>query len=136
MRKRILFIEDERFFLEQIQTALTGYEITPAYSAPEGIRLVQSKEFDAVLLDIMMPPPEDIDPEIVDYGRSTGVEICRKIKELKPELPVVILTVVRDPGILGRIAEAGATEVINKPASSSEVSASLDKALNLKTQVP
>jgi len=133
MKKRILFIEDERFFLEQIQMALTSYEITPAYSAPEGIELAQSKNFDAVLLDIMMPPSEDMDPESVDYGRSTGVEVCRKIKELKPDLPVVALTVVRDPGILERIAEAGANGILNKPASSSEVSASLDEVLNPDT---
>jgi len=136
MKKRILFIEDERFFLEQIQMALTDYEITPAYTAPEGIELAQSKKFDAVLLDIMMPPPDDMDPESVDYGRSTGVEICRKIKGMKPELPVIILTVVRDPAILERIAEAGAAEVVNKPASSSEVSASLDKVLNPEAQTP
>lgn len=130
MSKRVLFIEDEKFFLEELQIALTDYEITPAYSAPRGMELVQSSDFDAVLLDIMMAPPEDIDPECVGYGRSTGVELCRRIKNLKPELPVVVLTVVRDPGILKKIEEAGAARVINKPASSSVVSASLDEVLS------
>ena len=130
MKKRILFIEDERFFLEGIQLALTQYDITPAYSAPDGIKLARNEDFDAVLLDIMMPPPEDIDPEYVGYGRSTGVEICRRIKELHPQLPVIILSVVRDLGILERINEAGADRIINKPVSSSEVSAILDEVLN------
>ena len=127
MMKRILFIEDEKFFLEELQIALADYEITPAYSAPSGMELVQSEDFDAVLLDIMMPPPDDMNPECVDYGRSTGVELCRRIKNLKPELPIVVLTVVRDPVILERIKEAGATKVINKPVPSSVVSASLDE---------
>ena len=129
MKKRILFIEDEEFFLEQLQIALTDYEIIPARSAPRGMELIENGDFDAVLLDIMMPPPEDMDPETVDYGRSTGVEICRRIKDIRPELPVVVLTIVRDPGILTRIKEAGATIIINKPVSSSVVSASLDDVL-------
>ena len=130
MKKRVLFIEDERFFLEQLQMALTDYEITPAYSAVKGMELIQDGDFDAVLLDIMMSPSEDMDPEFVDYGRSTGVEICRRIKNLKPELPVIALTVVRDPGILDRIREAGAARVLNKPASSSAVSECLSEVLS------
>jgi len=133
MRKRVLFVEDEKFFLEELQLALTNYEITPAYSAAGAMEIFQSGDFDAVLLDIMMPPSEDMDPEDVNYGRSTGVEICRRIKELKPELPVVVLTVVRDPGILERIEGAGADRIINKPVSSSEVSVGLDEVLNVKT---
>ncbi len=132
MKKRILFIEDERFFLEELQLALTQYDITPAYSAPGGLELIQNGDFDAVLLDIMMPPPEDMDPEHVGYGRSTGVEVCRRIKELHPQLPVVILSVVRDPEILEQIKEVGADRIINKPVSSSEVSAILDEVLDVK----
>ena len=132
MKKRILFIEDEKFFLEELQIALTDYDITPAYSALSGMELVQNKNFDAVLLDIMMPPPADMDPERVSYGRSTGVELCRRIRELKSQLPIVVLSVVRDPGILEKIAEVGADRIINKPVSSSEVSAILDEVLDTK----
>ena len=133
MSKRVLFIEDEKFFLEELQIALTEYDITPAYSASKGMELIQSKDFDAVLLDIMMPPPEDIDPEGVDYGRSTGVELCRRIKNLKPELPIIVLTAVRDPEILKKIKEVGAAKIINKPVSSGIVSASLNEVLSTET---
>lgn len=129
MKKRILFIEDEKFFLEQLQMALIDYEITPAYSASSGMELIQSRDFDAVLLDIMMPPPSDVDPEFVDYGRSTGVELCRQIRSIKPDIPIVALTVVRDPGILEKIAGAGATKIINKPVSSKLVNISLSDVL-------
>ena len=132
MKKRILFIEDEKFFSEELQIALTDYEITPAYSAPSGMELAQNEDFDAVLLDIMMPPPADMNPERVGYGRSTGVELCRMIKEIKPHLPIVIISVVRDPAILERIKTVGADRVINKPVSSSEVSAILDEILEVK----
>ena len=130
MKKRILFIEDERFFLEQLQMALTDYEITPAYSAVKGMELIQNGDFDAVLLDIMMSPLYDMNPECVNYGRTTGVELCRRIRDLKPNLPIVVLTVVRDPEILERIADAGADRIINKPVPASTISASLDEVLN------
>lgn len=134
-KKRILFIEDEKFTLEQLQIALEDYdyEIVPASSATEGMNLVSKLNFDAVLLDIMMPPPEDIDPEIVGNGRTTGVEICRRIRHLKPELPIVVLSVVRDPGILRRINEAGADEIINKPALPSKINDTLSRILHNST---
>ena len=129
MSKRVLFIEDEKFFLEGLQIALTDYEIIPAYSAPRGMELMQDGDFDAVLLDIMMPPAEDMNPEDVGYGRTTGVELCRRIRNLKPELPIVVLTVVRDPGILAEIQAAGASKVLNKPVSSGMVRDSLEEIL-------
>jgi len=130
MKKRVLVIEDERFFLEGLQIALSGYEITPAYSASRGMELAQRRDFDAVLLDIMMSPLDDMDPECVNYGRTTGVELCRRIRDLKPNLPIVVLTVVRDPEILERIADAGADRIINKPVPASTISASLDEVLD------
>ena len=131
MKKRVLLIEDDKFLLEQLQIAMEDYEIVPASSAVLGMELVSKMEFDAVLLDIMMPPPDDIDPEIVRYGRTTGVEICKKIRHLKPSLPIIILSVVRDPGILKKIHEAGANEILNKPVFPSKINEILKKVLNM-----
>jgi len=115
MKKKVLFIEDEEFLLEQLQIALGDYDIIPASSAQKGMEFIQKTQFDAVLLDIMMPPSDDMDPELVGYGRSTGVEICRRIKNENPDIPIVALSVVRDPKILNRIKDAGVDEIINKP---------------------
>jgi CheY-like chemotaxis protein len=131
-KKRILFIEDDKFTLEQLQIALEDYDydIIPASSAVKAMDLINRMNFDGVLLDIMMPPPEDIDPELVGNGRTTGVEICRRIKHLKPDLPIVVLSVVRDPGILRRIEEAGADEIINKPALPNKINEALVSVLH------
>lgn len=129
MKKKVLYIEDEKFLLEQVQIALEDFDIVLASSAVKGMELVNKMDFDAVLLDIMMPPPDDIDPEIVGYGRTTGVEICRRIRNLKPHLPIVILSVVRDPGILGKIKDAGANEILYKPALPNKIIETLNKVL-------
>jgi len=129
MNKRVLYIEDEKFLLEQIQIALEDFEVIPVSSAAEGMELVNKMDFDAVLLDIMMPPPDDIDPETVGYGRTTGVEVCRRIRNMKPHLPIVVLSVVRDPGIINRIKAAGANEILYKPAPPSKIIDTLNNVL-------
>jgi len=137
MRKQILFIEDDKFLLEQLHIALkTHYDIIPASSVIEGMEALEKMNFDAVILDIMMPPPDDIDAELIGYGRTTGIEICRRIKNIKPDLPVIILSVVRDPGILDRITNAGADEIINKPALPSKIDEVLRKILNQEPLIP
>ncbi|HGJ65365.1 TPA: response regulator [bacterium] len=137
MNKQILFIEDDKFLLDQLHIALKDYyDIIPASSAIEGLEALEKMNFDAVILDIMMPPPDDIDAELVGYGRTTGIEICRRIKNIKPDLPVIILSVVRDPGILDRISNAGADAIINKPALPSKIDEVIRKVLNQEVFMP
>jgi len=131
MKKKILFIEDEKFLLRQLPIALTNYEIVPAESASKGLKLVESEDFDAVLLDIMMPPSEDMDLEVVDYGMKTGVEICKRIKQAKQSLPVVVLTVVRDREILREIRKE-ADSIVHKPVRPKEIDDALSKVLTNK----
>jgi len=130
MKKRILFIEDDKFLLEQLQIALEDFEIVPTSSASTGLEMLDKERYDGVLLDIMMPPPEDMDAELVGYGRTTGIEICRRIRYQDPGLPIVVLSVVRDAGILDRIHKAGADEIINKPALPNKITEILNKVLD------
>lgn len=62
-----------------------------------------------------MPPSVDIVPEKVEFGRETGIEVARRLKELKSEVPIIALTVVNDPDIKARMQEAGICHIINKP---------------------
>jgi DNA-binding response OmpR family regulator len=64
----------------------------------------------------MMPPSADMDAEAVEYGRETGVEIARRMKALKPQVPIIALTVVSDPEIRTKMREAGIAYIINKPS--------------------
>lgn len=130
MKRQILFIEDDKFLLEQLQIALEDFEIIPTSSASMGLEMLNKARYDAVLLDIMMPPPEDMDAELVGYGRTTGIEVCRRIRYLNPDLPIVVLSVVRDVGILDRIHKAGADEIINKPALPNKITETLNKVLD------
>jgi CheY-like chemotaxis protein len=114
---RILYIEDEIDMVKDLPPVMKewGLDITATVSIEEAFRLFSKESFDAVLLDICMPPPVDIDPEKVEYGRETGVEVARRLKNQRPEVPIISLTVVTDPEIKARMRGAGICRIISKP---------------------
>jgi two-component system NtrC family response regulator len=80
-RRSVLLIDDEALFLEVMVKVLGRHGIT-AHSATDGlvgIELMTRVHPDAVVLDLKMP------------GEG-GLEVLRKIKELDPLIPVIILT--------------------------------------------
>jgi DNA-binding NarL/FixJ family response regulator len=77
----ILLIDDEKFLLETVSDDLkeSGYEVTTAVSGEEGLRSFEILQHDLVIIDLKM---EGMD----------GLEVSRKIKQLNPKTPVMILT--------------------------------------------
>lgn len=88
MTKKILMIDDDPDFVSGIKAILdkAGFEVEVAYNPKEGLQALQTKQYDLLLLDIMM-------------GRGAeGIMIARKLrKDIKlRELPVLILTGMRE----------------------------------------
>ena len=77
----LLWVDDEIELLKAHLLFLEkkGYEVMTVTNASDAIDLCQEKNFDLVLLDEQMP------------GLS-GLETLRRIKELQPSLPVVMVT--------------------------------------------
>lgn len=80
---KVLFLEDERYLVQDLPRLLKskGLNMIGTTSITEALELFAKEKFDAVLLDIMMPPAEDMDAEALDYGRETGVEVvgCKSL---------------------------------------------------------
>jgi two-component system alkaline phosphatase synthesis response regulator PhoP len=88
MSKRLLMIDDDPDFVAGIKTILdnAGFEVEVAYNPKDGMQALQTKQFDLLLLDIMM-------------GRGAeGIMIARKLrKDAKlREMPVLIITGMRE----------------------------------------
>lgn len=115
---RILFLEDEADPVEHLPLLLREkrIEVSGTTSIAEALERLRGEPFDAVLLDIMMPPAEDMDAEALAYGRETGVEVARRMKAIRPEVPIIALTVTTDKDIQTRMWQAGIVEILNKPA--------------------
>jgi CheY-like chemotaxis protein len=83
--KTILFIEDDKPIAEMYARVLEreGYSVEFAYNGNEGLQKAQTKHFDLVLLDIMMP-------------EMSGIEVLKLLRgedgHGSPDTKIVILT--------------------------------------------
>jgi DNA-binding response OmpR family regulator len=107
---RILVVDDDPGILDVVSYALreAGYEVETRADGPSALEAVQKREYDLVVLDVMLP------------GMS-GTDVCRKLREEGQTLPVVMLT-AKDAE-LDRVLglELGADDYVSKPFSSTEL---------------
>ena len=104
--KKILVAEDnDSNFILMSYILKKYYEFDRAKNGQEAVELVGKNSYDIVLMDIKMP--------IMD-----GLEATRKIKELRPELPVVALTANAFDSDRQLAMEAGCSDFLAKPVSS------------------
>ncbi len=110
--KKILIIDDSRFFREQMRQSLesSGYTVIATDSGEEGLGLVAMEKPDLVLLDVVMP---DID----------GFEVCRILRESDSNnlMPIIMLTSKDDQDDKLRGLELGADDYITKPFDEREL---------------
>ncbi|MCK4235949.1 MAG: sigma-54-dependent Fis family transcriptional regulator, partial [Candidatus Krumholzibacteria bacterium] len=104
MSKRVLIVDDEESIRSSLEKLLS-YEKFKTFTAPDGssaLELVADERVDIVLLDIKMPGMD-------------GLEVLTKIRELRSDLPVVIIS---GHGTIQTAVEAtklGAFDFIEKP---------------------
>jgi two-component response regulator transcription regulator protein len=106
---KILIIDDDVELITLLVDYFTleGFEASPAHTGTEGLEILEHKQFDLIILDVMMP------------GIS-GVQTLQRIRE-KWRTPVLMLTARGDPvdRILG--LELGADDYVPKPCSPREL---------------
>jgi len=123
MTIKILYLEDEPDMVDYLPLLLgrNDIEVMATGSIKEALTLLESEKFDGVLLDIMMPPTEEMDLLELDYGRKTGIEVARRIKAIQPEIPIVAFTALFDEEILAEMGSAGIIKIIHRPAEVSDI---------------
>jgi CheY-like chemotaxis protein len=117
---RVLYIEDEPYLVKTLPAVLENrdktLQIVRFTDIVQALERLREEEFDLVLLDISMPPTEDMDFDQVEQGRLTGIAVAQRIKEMKPDMPIAALTVVSDLAMQRKMRDVGIGEIINKPA--------------------
>lgn len=120
MAKKVLVVDDEKLIVKGIRFSLEqdGMEVDCAYDGEEALGMIRQKEYDIILLDVMLP-------------KLTGFEVCQQIREFST-VPVVMLTAKGEDmdKILG--LEYGADDYITKPFNILEVKARI-KAIMRRT---
>lgn len=115
---KILWLEDEETLITYTSLHLEkkyNFKVTATTSIPKALDLVSKETFELMIIDIMMPPEQEMDRLAVANGRETGVDVARRVKNIKADLPIIALTVVNDEEIRKRMSAAGIVGVIEKP---------------------
>jgi DNA-binding NtrC family response regulator len=101
---RILIIDDEAAVRESLETLLTfeGFSVTIAPEGTTGLDILSREEFDLLLLDLALP------------GES-GLDLLPRIVELRPQLPVIMITAYGTVGNVVEAIRAGADNFVQKP---------------------
>ncbi|WQH17826.1 response regulator transcription factor [Lactiplantibacillus plantarum] len=110
---RILIIEDEKNLARSVELELKheGYDIQVEYNGRKGLDAALAEDFDAILLDLMLP-------------ELNGLEVCRRVREVK-NTPIIMMT-ARD-SVIDRVSglDHGADDYIVKPFAIEELLARL-----------
>lgn len=106
----VLVIEDEQFFRQVIADTLKsgGYQTVESSSATDVARLLGRHEIGVVLTDLEMP---DI----------SGLEVLKVVKELQPDVSVVVISAHQDFYAAREVLSGGALEYLVKPFSDAEL---------------
>jgi DNA-binding response OmpR family regulator len=125
---RILVVEDEAVLREGLVDLLetAGHRVDAAEDGEKGLALGSEPGVEMVLLDLMLP-------------RLNGIEVCRRLRELRPGLPILILTArgAEDDKVSG--LGAGADDYVTKPFGTRELLARIDamaRRLNVGAEQP
>src|SRR3990172_897240 len=118
---KILIIEDEPKVSSFIKKGLEeqGYETYSVYDGQMGKSVAINQYFDLILLDIIIP-------------YINGIDLCRQIKEVKPNLPVLMLTALGTTEDKVSGFDAGADDYLVKPFEFRELLARI-KALTKRS---
>ena len=113
----ILVVDDEKEIADLLEIYLIsdGFQVLKAYSAKEGLRILEEKKIDLVLLDVMMP---DMD----------GIDVIRKIRGWS-NVPILVVSARSDDTDKVSALDAGADDYLTKPFSVEELLARLRVAL-------
>jgi CheY-like chemotaxis protein len=117
----VLIVDDEESLVRLVTETLTelGYSTAGFTSSAAALDafLADPLRFDAVITDESMP------------GIS-GSELVRRVRMVRPTIPILLLSGYLSAAVLRRATDAGASEVLKKPLAARQLAAALDRVLH------
>ena len=115
MTTKIIVIDDDMAITELMSMLLKthGFDVITTNSGAEGVKLVEEKHPNVVLLDLMMP---DMD----------GWQVSKAIRKFN-NVPILILSAINDPSMVASVLDTGADDFLVKPVPSSVLVAHIRK---------
>jgi DNA-binding NtrC family response regulator len=123
MKTRVLLVDDEEQFVDALseRLAIRDYEVATSLNGENALEKIKQFNYDVVILDVAMPGTD-------------GIEVLRKIKELKPLTEVIMLT---GHGTVETAIEGmklGAFDFLMKPCDAEALDTKIKKAFARKDE--
>lgn len=111
---RVLVVEDDPHLRQALCRALglEGYEVDEAGDGLTGLERIEASEWDAVVLDMMMP-------------NMSGLDVCRRLRDRGNRTPILMLTARHETADRVAGLDAGADDYLVKPFALEELFARL-----------
>ncbi len=118
---KILIIEDDIRIATLVQQGLEeqGYVVIVAYEGLTGKNMALQNDYDLMISDIILP-------------QVSGIEVCRDVRRMKPELPIILLTALGTTDDKVEGFDAGADDYLVKPFDFRELLARIRAVMNRK----
>ena len=109
-KARILCVDDEDVILDSFRKILVldGYSVDTVNSGPEALNLIKSHHYDFVFTDLKMPEMD-------------GVEVTKAVKNLRPDIDVIIVTGYATVETAVECMKYGAMDYVQKPFTEDEL---------------
>jgi DNA-binding NtrC family response regulator len=109
---KILVVDDEINICRSVEKILTrsGMCVRTALDGQQALALLEAEAFDAVLTDLKM-------------SRLGGMEVLRRAKEIRPDMPVIVMTGYASVSSAVEVMKMGALDYLPKPFTPEEIRA-------------
>ncbi|MGD9042605.1 MAG: response regulator [Desulfobacterales bacterium] len=121
MTERILVIDDEPdmlMLMSMIVEENTEWVVETTNNPSEGLKMAMENDYDLVIADLKMPGLD-------------GMEVFEELKEMKPDIPVIIITAYGSLEIADEARSKGVADFITKPFRKDTILFTMDRVLEL-----
>ena len=121
MTERILVIDDEPDMLMLMSMIIeenTEWEVETTNNPSEGLKMAMENDYDLIIADLKMPGLD-------------GMEVFEELKEMKPDIPVIIITAYGSLEIADEARKKGVADFITKPFRKDTILFTMDRVLEL-----
>lgn len=120
--RRILCVEDDRDTCEVLRFVMIDYDFTTVSSFAAAEVLIDSEKFDIYVLDNWLPD-------------GSGVELCEKIRQISPALPIIFTSAIGQRQDIDLAMNAGADRYLVKPYEPETLVQTVKELLNKSNEL-
>src|SRR5688572_25017787 len=117
---RILLVDDHEVLRDGVKRVFDKHPGTATFgeasTVPEALSLVREQDWDVVVLDLSL-------------GGRSGLEVLKELKQIRPRLPVLILSMHSEEQYARRAFRAGAAGYITKDSPRAELVKAINKVV-------